>query len=136
MPRTLTREKGETSNICSDQEVLVTVEEQPPPDEVDLMLISFEVELGVLLSPAPAPMQMLQVALDALGRISPADLPEEQALALGAALVTARERVQARALRSLADIARRGLHTQDGYGSPGAWVADQQTSMSRDAVAL
>src|SRR5438128_7998002 len=96
---------------------------------MDQVLISFEVDPWLLLSPVPAPMQMLQAALGALAEINPADLPEDQALAMGAGLVASQDQLQALALRSVADVDTRGLHSADGYTSTRAWVADQQTSM-------
>src|SRR5438105_3405012 len=65
---------------------------------MDQVLISFEVDPWLLLSPVPAPMQMLQAALGALAEINPADLPEDQALAMGAGLVASQDQLQALAL--------------------------------------
>src|SRR3954465_3028479 len=84
--------------------VAMTVLEQPPPREVDVALISFDLDPSILLSPVPVPMQMLQVARDELGRIDPAELSEEQSLALGSMLVAAQDQIQGLALRSVADI--------------------------------
>lgn len=90
-------------------------------------------EVGVAM---PAGLLFLLTGLDELEALTPADLPPEQALKVAAAVLVAHDRLRALALRQVADVERRQLHDLDGSPSTGAWVAEQQTSMTRAQVAL
>lgn len=90
-------------------------------------------EVGVAM---PAGLVFLLTGLDELEALTPADLPPEQALHVAAAVLVAHDRLRALALRQVADVERRQLHDLDGSPSTGAWVAEQQTSMTRAQVAL
>lgn len=101
-------------------------------------------ELRQMASPeAPAPtssaraaLQQIRTGLDALAALSPADLPPTQGLETAAALLVAQDRVQALALRSVADVHTRDLWALDGSPSTGTWIDEQHTSMPRSHVAL
>lgn len=81
-------------------------------------------------------LQELDSALDRLASLSPAELAPALGLEVAAALLTAQDRVQALALRHVADVHTRDLHLLDAAPSTGTWVEEQHTSMPRSHVAL
>lgn len=95
-------------------------------------------------APAPAePASPLSLALAALQEAAqavvaqlPSDLPEEQALADTAALLTVVEQLRGALLARVADVDSRKLHLLAGASSASAWVEQQQTSLDRGEVAL
>ena len=84
----------------------------------------------------PLPLAMIVAGLDALDSLNPADLPPEQALATAQVLLVQHDRLQAAALRAVADVDRRELHSIDGSPSAQLWVGEQHTSFDRSHVAL
>ena len=84
----------------------------------------------------PLPLAMIVAGLDALDQVNPADLPPEQALLVAQVLLVQHDRLQGAALRAVADVDRRELHTLDGSPSTGLWVGEQATSFERTHVAL
>jgi len=92
---------------------------------------------GLALDPSlPVPLAMVVAGLDALAAATPADLPPAQALLVTQVLLVQQDRLRALALRHVADVDRRELHALDDSPSTAAWVAEQQTSMTRGEVGL
>lgn len=123
----------------------------PPEAAEDLVLIVRDgvvVDLEELYAATPSAVpawvpaaaqvavQHIEAGLDALAALTPADLPPAMGLETAAALLGVQDRVQALALRAVADVQTRDLYVLDGMPSAGTWVAEQHTSMPRSHVAL
>jgi hypothetical protein len=85
------------------------------------------------VSPA---MAALQAAARLVAEQEPVHLPEAQALADAAALLTVVEQLRGAVLTRVADVDARKLHVLDGASSTSSWVDQQQTSLDRGEVAL
>jgi hypothetical protein len=84
----------------------------------------------------PEPVRLLLAGLDGLAALPPAELTAEVAVQVAGVLLAARDRVQALALRAVADVDARDLYVLDASPSTGTWVVDQHTSMPRSHVDL
>lgn len=85
---------------------------------------------------APAALAMLTASLDALAAVDPMTLCPDDALQQTRVLLVAHDRLEALALRGIADVDRRELHALDGNPTTGSWIAEQATSFTRGQVAL
>ena len=83
-----------------------------------------------------APVLALAAAVDALLAQVPADLPGGQALTDATALIGELERLRSLVLTRVADVDARTLHTMADAPSTGAWLAAQQTSLTRTELAF
>jgi len=96
-------------------------------------------DVGVGIDPA-SDVSPQVAALQAAARLVvdqlPVQLPEAQALADTAALLTVVEQLRGAVLTRLADVDVRKLHRLDGASSTSSWVEQQQTSLDRGEVAL
>lgn len=95
-----------------------------------------EARPGASSGPVSPALAALQVAAGAVVAQPPAELPEGQALADAAALLTVVEQLRCAVLRRLADVDARKLYLLDGASSTSSWVDRQQTSLDRGELAL
>jgi hypothetical protein len=84
----------------------------------------------------PLGVALVKAGLDVLAAQAPAEMAPDTALLVTQELLVAHDRLQALALRHVADVDRRELHALDDSPSTGLWVAEQATSFGRAQVAL